>query len=99
MIPLSASRDRDLPVEHFAPRFTPTLFVSGAFQTMDSWARFARAFAEHTTVLLCDPPGMGTSDLLPAEVGVDFLAGCLEQVLDESGNRPRSTVGVSRSAC
>lgn len=62
---------------------------------MDSWARFARAFAEHTTVLLCDPPGMGTSDLLPAEVGVDFLADCLEQVLDENGIDRVSIVAAS----
>jgi pimeloyl-ACP methyl ester carboxylesterase len=71
-------------IRHPAPRFTPTMFVSGAFQTMDSWARFAEAFAPHTTVLLVDPPGMGRSDTLPPDFGIDFLAGCLEQVLDET---------------
>ena len=40
---------------HPDPGFTPTLFVSGAFQTMDSWTRFERAFAPRTTVLLVDP--------------------------------------------
>lgn len=70
-------------IEHPEPQFAPTLFVSGAFQTMDSWSRFARTFARRTTVLLVDPPGMGASDLLPSDVGVDFLAGCLTQVLDE----------------
>lgn len=72
-------------IRHPSPRFTPTMFISGAFQTMDSWARFAEAFAPHTTVLLVDPPGMGRSDTLPPDFGIDFLAGCLEQVLDENG--------------
>ena len=67
---------------HSDPRFTPTLFLSGAFQTMDSWARFANLFAPWTTVLLMDPPGMGRSDLLPAEFGVDFLAECVHQLVD-----------------
>lgn len=82
-------------IAHPAPRFTPVLFVSGAFQTMDSWARFARAFADHTTVLLVDPPGMGTSDLLPADIGVGFLADCLEQVLDEHGIEKVNIVAAS----
>lgn len=80
---------------HAAPRFTPTLFVSGAFQSMDSWTRFMRAFAPQTTVLLVDPPGMGRSDPLPAEVGVDFLADCLEQVLDEHGIERANIVAAS----
>ena len=67
---------------HGRPEFEPTLFLSGAFQTMDSWARFASLFAPHTTVLLMDPPGMGRSDLLPPEFGVDFLAACVHQLID-----------------
>lgn len=82
-------------IAHPSSRSTPTLFVSGAFQTMDSWARFARAFAPHTTVLLVDPPGMGKSDLLPADIGIDFLAACLEQVLDEHAIECVSVVAAS----
>ena len=82
-------------IEHPAPRLTPTLFVSGAFQTMDSWSRFGRAFSPHTTVLLVDPPGMGRSDLLPADRGVHFLAECLGQMLDECGLRRCSVVAAS----
>lgn len=88
-------RFRHRMIAHPAPRFTPTLFVSGAFQTMDSWVRFARAFAPHTTVLLVDPPGMGASDLLPADYDVDFLAECLEQVLDERGMDRASVIAAS----
>src|SRR5690606_35204079 len=69
-------------IEHPQPEFPPVLFVSGAFQTMDSWTRFARAFAPHTTVLLVDPPGMGRSGVLPPEYGADFLAECLNAMLD-----------------
>lgn len=72
-------------IEHPQPEFEPVLFVSGAFQTMDSWVRFARAFAPHTTVLLVDPPGMGASGVLPPEEGADFLAECLLGVLDDQG--------------
>jgi pimeloyl-ACP methyl ester carboxylesterase len=67
---------------HPRPAFEPTLFLSGAFQTMDSWARFARAFAHYSTVVLIDPPGLGRSDQLPAAVGVDFLADAIVAVLD-----------------
>lgn len=82
-------------LEHPDPEFTPTLFVSGAFQSMDSWARFARAFAPRTTVLLVDPPGMGRSDLLPSSAGVDYLAECLRQVLDERGIERANVVAAS----
>lgn len=82
-------------IEHPAPEFPPVLFVSGAFQTMDSWARFARAFAPRTTVLLVDPPGTGHADPLPPEAGIDFLAGCLEQVLDENGVAHASVIAAS----
>lgn len=58
------------------------LFVSGAFQTMASWGEFVRAFRPHATVLLVDPPGTGESDVLPAELGFDFLARCVLHALD-----------------
>ncbi|MBM3925088.1 MAG: alpha/beta hydrolase [SAR202 cluster bacterium] len=82
-------------IPHPQPEFLPVLFVSGAFQTMDSWARFARVFARHTTVLLVDPPGMGQSGVLPPSHGVDFLAGCLKQVLDERGIDRANVVAAS----
>lgn len=72
-------------IESPSTTFAPTLFVSGAFQTMESWARFAKIFARYSSVLLVDPPGMGRSDLLPPEFGVDFLADCLLQILDAHG--------------
>ena len=67
---------------HPRPAFEPTLFLSGAFQTMESWALFARAFGPLTTVVLVDPPGMGRSDLLPEAFGIDYLAHTVRQLLD-----------------
>lgn len=67
---------------HPDPDLEPVLFVSGAFQTMASWGEFVRAFRPRATVLLVDPPGTGESDVLPAELGFDFLARCVLHALD-----------------
>jgi pimeloyl-ACP methyl ester carboxylesterase len=67
---------------HTRPAFEPTLFLSGAFQTMESWARFARAFSPCTAVVLVDPPGMGRADPLPSHVGLDLLAEAVRGVID-----------------
>ena len=80
---------------HPCPEFEPTLFLSGAFQTMDSWARFAKAFAPFTTVVLVDPPGMGQADLLAPEFGLDFLARAIRRVLDSVGLQRINIVAAS----
>jgi pimeloyl-ACP methyl ester carboxylesterase len=59
----------------------PILFLSGAFQTMDSWGKFVDYFNDKTTLILVDLPGVGKSDFLPSEYGLDFLADCIENVL------------------
>jgi pimeloyl-ACP methyl ester carboxylesterase len=80
-----------LSIEGFQCRFQvsgtpsaapPVFFVSGAFQTMESWRKFARHFETKTTVLLADLPGMGGSDLLPRTHGLDFLAKAARRILD-----------------
>ena len=60
---------------------TPVFFVSGAFQSMGSWRRFADHFAQFTTVILCDLPGTGSADPLPSGLGLDFLAKAMAEVL------------------
>lgn len=60
---------------------TPVLFVSGAFQSMASWKKFAEHFARFTTVILCDLPGTGASDVLPSGYRLDYLARALAHVL------------------
>jgi pimeloyl-ACP methyl ester carboxylesterase len=59
----------------------PVFFVSGAFQSMGSWRKFADHFGQFTTVVLCDLPGTGGSDVLPAACGLDFLATAMRVVL------------------
>jgi pimeloyl-ACP methyl ester carboxylesterase len=61
--------------------FYPILFLSGAFQTMDSWGKFVDYFHDKTTLILVDLPGVGKSDILPSNYGLDFLAECVENVL------------------
>lgn len=80
---------------HPRPAILPTLFVSGAFQTMDSWARFVRAFGSRTSVVLVDPPGIGQSDHLPARYGADFLADCVLHLLDHLGLHRVNVVSAS----
>lgn len=73
----------------------PVFFVSGAFQTMRSWRPFAERFEPTTTVLLADLPGMGRSDLLPREYGLDFLARAAHDVLRAAGIDRAYVVGAS----
>jgi pimeloyl-ACP methyl ester carboxylesterase len=73
----------------------PILFVGGAFQTMDSWRKFADYFAPRTLVLLADLPGTGTADLLPRHYGLDFLASSARHVLDVAGVEQAYVVAAS----
>ena len=63
----------------------PVLFISGAFQSMGSWKKFADHFSRFRTVVLCDLPGTGEADPLPSRFGLDFLACALANVLGELG--------------
>jgi pimeloyl-ACP methyl ester carboxylesterase len=62
--------------------YPPILFLSGAFQTMDSWDKFVTYFHNKATILLVDLPGIGKADTLPSDYGLDFLTDCVEQLLD-----------------
>lgn len=59
----------------------PIIFISGAFQTMDSWDKFVNFFHDKTTLILVDLPGVGKADILPAKYDLVFLADCIDQVL------------------
>lgn len=74
----------------------PTLFVSGAFQSMQSWYRFAKYFLEQgKPVIMVDLPGTGDSDPLPASFGQDFLAEVIGVMLDAAGVERVSIVSAS----
>lgn len=61
----------------------PVVFLSGAFQNMESWARYYRRFEKYTKILLIDLPGTGHSDPISSDVSVDFLANCVKIVVDQ----------------
>jgi pimeloyl-ACP methyl ester carboxylesterase len=76
----------------------PVFFLNGAFQTMDSWGRFMNHYRLSRTVILCDLPGTGQSDELPATVGLDFLARTVRLVLDTAGVPQTHLFGASYGA-
>lgn len=69
----------------------PVFFVSGAFQTMESWRRFADHFRKQRPVILADLPGSGSADVLPASEDLELLADCVREVLDHY-RVPRATL-------
>jgi pimeloyl-ACP methyl ester carboxylesterase len=70
-------------------------FLSGAFQTMDSWRKFAQHFATKTQVLLADLPGTGGADVLPRSHGLDFLAEAARAILDAAGVERACVISAS----
>lgn len=62
----------------------PIFFLSGAFQSMDSWDRFIKYFRDKTTLIFADLPGGGTADTLPENYGLDFLVASVGKILNHS---------------
>lgn len=56
--------------------------LSGAFQNMDSWKRFADFFEEKTTVLLVDLPGTGQSDPITEHTPIQFQSDCAAYLIN-----------------
>jgi pimeloyl-ACP methyl ester carboxylesterase len=75
--------------------YDPVLILGGAFQTKHSLVKFAEVFAENTDVILVDLPGTGKTDIPPVEVGADFFAKCLGQLLDRLNVTRINLIGVS----
>ena len=79
-------------------RARPVFFLNGAFQTMDSWGRFVDHYRRSRTVILCDLPGTGESDELPAAFGLDFFGRALRLVLESAGVPQTHLFGASYGA-
>lgn len=77
------------------PDYDPVLFIGGAFQTKRSLVRFAEVFAESADVILVDLPGTGKTDIPPPEIGGDFFADCIRDLLDRLHVEKINLVGVS----
>lgn len=60
----------------------PVVFLNGAFQSMDSWRRFADALGAFSPVLLVDLPGTGKADPLGADIPLSFLADAFDSLLE-----------------
>jgi pimeloyl-ACP methyl ester carboxylesterase len=63
--------------------FEPTFFISGAFQDMESWKRFASVFSNETTVILADLPGTGKSDIVDDNVPLDFFSEAIFRIVKD----------------
>ncbi|MEM7417793.1 MAG: alpha/beta hydrolase [Gemmatimonadota bacterium] len=90
-----AYRYRWHPPATGSERRPPVVFLSGAFQSMESWGRFVDVFQEEHGVLLVDLPGSGDADALPPEFGLDFLADALQRLFAELDLPPAYVVCAS----
>lgn len=73
----------------------PILFLSGAFQSMESWQPFVSHFERDTLAIVVDLPGTGRSDLLPRHYGLDFLAESARRVLEDAGIARATLIAAS----
>lgn len=75
--------------------YDPVLFIGGAFQTKRSLAKFAKVFQSYADVILVDLPGTGKTDIPPVEVGGDFFADCIADLLMRLHVERVNLVGIS----
>lgn len=89
-------RFRYLASQNSNPNTPPAFFVSGAFQNMQSWNKFATYFMNSgVPVILAELPGTGDADLLPLDYGLDYLADALKLILDDLGCPRVSLISAS----
>ncbi len=74
-----------------ASRIEPIVLLTGAFQSLDAWAKLARYVNRIAPVMVIDLPGIGSADPLPARYDTDFLALALLKVM-EAERVPRVNV-------
>ncbi len=64
-------------------KISPILMLSGAFQNMNSWKKFADFFSVRTKVVLTDLPGVGKADPVSEEHDMDFFVACIINLIDK----------------
>ena len=57
------------------------IFVGGVFQTIDKLGPLTEHWKKHYRLVLIELPGFGESDYLPPELGCDFTAGCIGEIV------------------
>ncbi|WP_107482069.1 alpha/beta fold hydrolase [Streptomyces sp. JHA26] len=70
-------------VRQSAPQTAPLVLLGGSSQNRYSWQGHEKWLAPLCTLVTVDLPGYGTSDFLPAEYGIDFLAAAVRHMLVE----------------
>ncbi|MBA2471401.1 MAG: alpha/beta fold hydrolase [Pseudonocardiales bacterium] len=78
-----------------APQSIPLVLISGAFQGMYAMPRIEHLLRPLGDMIMTDLPGSGSADNLSSDYGFDFLADCLNHLLDELGIPRINLVGVS----
>ncbi|HJT02947.1 MAG TPA: alpha/beta fold hydrolase [Pseudonocardiaceae bacterium] len=78
-----------------APESIPLVLITGAFQGMYSMPRLEHLLRPLGNMILADLPGSGSADDLSSDYGFDFLADCLNHLLDELAIPRINLVGVS----
>jgi len=61
---------------------TPVLCLGGAFQSIESWKKYEKYYANKVALILCDLPGCGDADFLPVEYGIEFQGEAVRLLLD-----------------
>jgi len=77
------------------PRSIPLVLITGAFQGMYAMPRIEHLLSPLGNMIMADLPGSGSADDLSNDYGFDFLADCLNHLLDELGIPCINLVGVS----
>lgn len=73
----------------------PILMLSGAFQNMESWKRFADFFETKTEVLLTDLPGTGQSDPITETTPIDFQSDCVAYLMEKLNIKKVNIIATS----
>ena len=76
----------------------PILFISGAFQNMNSWKNISEYFSTKTTTILADLPGMGISEFLPKKENFDFVVESMNKILEREKIEKVYLISISYGA-
>ncbi|MCX7725224.1 MAG: alpha/beta hydrolase [Chitinispirillaceae bacterium] len=73
----------------------PLIFISGAFQSVNSLTKYIEAFSPEYRMMMLDLPGTGNSDVLPSNYGIDFLTDSLNDLFLTFGIKRAEVVAIS----
>ena len=59
------------------------IWIGGSLQPVESMSRFNAEYARYRRFIGIDLPGMADADYCPSDLGPDYLADCIEQVVRE----------------